>query len=89
MDFQLIWGAVALAALAGSLWGLARQYRSRLRYSIVLLAVCFVLLVLPQRQPWMHEAALALAQLSRSTFLHPVFSHPLPPLRLPVLSATS
>jgi len=63
MDFQLIWGAIALAMLAGLLWGLARQYRSRLRYSIVLLAACFVLLALPQRQPWMHDAALALAQL--------------------------
>ncbi|MEP6537240.1 MAG: mechanosensitive ion channel family protein [Bryobacteraceae bacterium] len=63
MDFQLMWGAVALAALGGVLWGLAREYRSRLRYSLVLLAACFVLLVLPQHQPWMHDAALALAQL--------------------------
>ncbi len=63
MDLQLTWGAVALAAIAGLLWGLARQYRSRLRFSILLLAACFVLLALPQRQPWMHEAALALAQL--------------------------
>ena len=63
MDLQLTWGAVALAAIAGLLWGLAGQYRSRLRYSVLLLAACFVLLALPQRQPWMHEAALALAQL--------------------------
>ncbi len=62
-DVQLTWGLVALAVLAGLLWGLSREYRSRLRYSVLLLAACFVLLALPQRQPWMHEAAVALAQL--------------------------
>jgi len=63
MDLQLTWGAVALAALAGLLWGVAREYRSRLRYSILLLAACFLLLTIPPTQPWIHEAAVALAQL--------------------------
>lgn len=63
IDIQLTWSVVALTAIAGLLWGLARQYRSRLRYPALLLATCFVLLALPQGQPWMHEAALALAQL--------------------------
>src|SRR6266404_8484078 len=63
MEAQLIWGVIVLAILAGVLWLFAPEYRSRLRYTWLLLTVCFVLLLLPQRQPWMHEVALALAEL--------------------------
>src|SRR4051812_43867684 len=67
MDNQLIWGACLLAFFLAALWGFVREYRSRLRYTFLLLVACFVLLLLPrflpQSQPWMHEGALALAEL--------------------------
>src|SRR4051812_20128249 len=67
MDSQLIWGACLLAFFLAALWGFVREYRSRLRYTFLLLVACFVLLLLPrflpQSQPWMHEGALALAEL--------------------------
>jgi CRP-like cAMP-binding protein/small-conductance mechanosensitive channel len=64
MEVQLIWGAILLAVLASVLWLFAPEYRSRLRVTWLLLSACFVLVLLPQRQPWMHEVALALAELA-------------------------
>jgi small-conductance mechanosensitive channel len=59
---QLIWGAGILAVLSLILWVFAAEYRSRLRYIWTMLAACFALLLVPQKQPWMHELALALIQ---------------------------
>src|SRR5207248_2052824 len=64
MRYQLIWIISGLVALSGVLWGLLTESRTRIKYTWFLLCISFVILVLPQRPPWIYQLATALAQLA-------------------------
>src|SRR6266851_349834 len=62
-ESHLIWGIGSLSVLSVFLWTLAPDYRTRVRYTWLLLIVCWGLVLIPAKQPWTADVSIALAEL--------------------------